>query len=439
MLSLIYPDFIQELLVVALILILALPRRNDFVKRVILTGASTWIIMWFWCDIVLEKNSINLFKMEYVWSMLFYSVLYLCVPLVAIILFFKLTTLVNWIDALYGMTLAYMLQHIGYCMGEAIVGKSSDFISRCLIWIIYLAVVIPLTYYCGKKMAVDRGYEVSLRHAILLLIIVLTLVLVLNWIIRIRFGSISRFFYNAYIVYDITCCVVLLLLQLQQKKELELRAAVIAEQQLRRQLKDQYELSKENIEIINEKSHDLKHQIGLLRGLAGSQEQEALIKSLEEEAIIYDLILQTDNEAINVIFTEKGLLCKKYGIQWTCMLNGASFDFMKTVDIYSLFGNALDNAIEACRKLRDANKKVISVTSRNQSGMLIVEIVNYYEGTLKSQNGKFITSKGDYQNHGFGLSSMRRTVESYGGQMEIITTNNIFRLLMLFPVEDKKL
>lgn len=282
-----------------------------------------------------------------------------------------------------------------------------------------------------------KGYDVSLEQTILLLITVGVLVLALNWIIRVWFAASNRFYYNVYIVYDMACCIVLLMLQLQQKRELELRAEVLAEQQLRRQLKEQYVLSKESIEIINEKSHDLKHQIGLLRSTAGSQEQESLIKSLEEEAIIYDLSLQTDNEAVNVVFTEKGLLCKKYGIQWTCMIDGASLDFMTTVDIYTLFGNTLDNAIEASRRLSDIKHRVISASSRNQSGMLTIEIENYYESILQDEKGKFITSKSDSQNHGFGLNSMGRIVARYGGHMAISTDNNIFRLVMMFPRQHK--
>lgn len=282
-----------------------------------------------------------------------------------------------------------------------------------------------------------KGYDVSLEQTILLLITVGVLVLALNWIIRVWFAASNRFYYNVYIVYDMACCIVLLMLQLQQKRELELRAEVLAEQQLRRQLKEQYVLSKESIEIINEKSHDLKHQIGLLRSTAGSQEQESLIKSLEEEAIIYDLSLQTDNEAVNVVFTEKGLLCKKYGIQWTCMIDGASLDFMTTVDIYTLFGNALDNAIEASRRLSDIKHRVISASSRNQSGMLTIEIENYYESILQDEKGKFITSKSDSQNHGFGLNSMGRIVARYDGHMAISTDNNIFRLVMMFPRQHK--
>ncbi len=156
-------------------------------------------------------------------------------------------------------------------------------------------------------------------------------------------------------------------------------------------------------------------------------------KKAFQEAIIYDLTLQTDNEAVNVVFTEKGLLCKKYGIQWTCMIDGSSLDFMSTVDIYTLFGNALDNAIEASRRLSDPKQRVISASSRNQSGMLTIEIENYYEGLLRKENGKLVTSKSDSQNHGYGLNSMNRIVERYGGHMAIFSRDNIFRLVMMFP------
>ena len=68
---------------------------------------------------------------------------------------------------------------------------------------------------------------------------------------------------------------------------------------------------------------------------------------------IYDSMLKTGNEALDVIFAEKSLVCRKNDIKLNCMIDGAKLSFMENTDIYALFGNLMDNAIEAIEKLKD--------------------------------------------------------------------------------------
>ncbi len=295
-----------------------------------------------------------------------------------------------------------------------------------------MALTIPISYWVIKNIRTDRGYEVSLFRAVFLSVIVCILVLVLNWGVRIFVSGISRFFYNACLTYDLVCCIILLVVQIQQKREVALQASVVAERRLREKMKEQYALSKENIDIINRKCHDLKHQISLLREMADTAEKEEILRSLEESVDIYDTSLQTENEALNVVLREKGLLCQENGIQWTCMVDGSLLDFMKTVDLYTLFGNALDNAIEACSKLKDPEKKIISVSLLRRAGLVTVEIENYFDGDLRTEEDRLLTTKEDEHSHGYGVESMRRTVEGYGGRFSYEAKDHVFRVTMVF-------
>ena len=76
---------------------------------------------------------------------------------------------------------------------------------------------------------------------------------------------------------------------------------------------------------------------------------------------IYDSMLKTGNEALDVIFAEKSLLCRKNDIKLNCIIDGAKLSFMETADIYVLFGNLMDNAMEAVEKLSDVDKRIVSV------------------------------------------------------------------------------
>lgn len=114
----------------------------------------------------------------------------------------------------------------------------------------------------------------------------------------------------------------------------------------------QYEITSDTIENINRKCHDLKYQIHNLSDITDETEKREYLQELERDIMIYDVSLQTGNRALDVVLMEKGLFCKNHEIQWSCMVDGSRMNFMKAEDIYGIFGNALDNAIEAVSRLR---------------------------------------------------------------------------------------
>ena len=167
--------------------------------------------------------------------------------------------------------------------------------------------------------------------------------------------------------------------------------------------------------------------------MPANEESEDFLTKLERDVTIYDNTMQTGNEALNIVLTEKGLLCYDQQIQWTCMVDGHLMDFMKTIDVYTLFGNALDNAIEACRKVNDVDCRVISVTVLKRAGVTVVEIENYFDGVLQKYGNQLMTRKTEKSSHGLGMGSMRQIVDTYGGTMKWEAKDQIFCLTMAFP------
>ena len=107
---------------------------------------------------------------------------------------------------------------------------------------------------------------------------------------------------------------------------------------------------------------------------------------------------------------------------------------MGTTDLYVLFGNLLDNAIEAVSKLPDGEVKNIQVSVRRDRGFVIITTENSYTGDLVWSGGRLITSKSDKHNHGFGIRSIERIVHKYGGRYSISTEDQIFTMNIVFPV-----
>jgi sensor histidine kinase regulating citrate/malate metabolism len=111
---------------------------------------------------------------------------------------------------------------------------------------------------------------------------------------------------------------------------------------------------------------------------------------------------------------------------------------MDTIDLYVLFGNLIDNCIEAVSRLPETEVKNVQVTVRREKGFVIITTENGYTGELQWSNGRIRTSKDDQQNHGFGILSIEKIIHKYGGRYSIQTENNIFVMDIVFPVSAEK-
>lgn len=193
-----------------------------------------------------------------------------------------------------------------------------------------------------------------------------------------------------------------------------------------------YELAKENIDLINMKCHDLKHQIHNI----GKNEtlDNKYIKSIEESIMIYDSVIKTGNNALDVSIAEKALICNKNNISLTCMIDGAKLNFIDDSDIYALFGNALDNAIEYLTNFVENEKRFIRIKSKEQNGLYILRVENYLKDKIELENGLPKTIKIDKNFHGFGVKSIKTIVESYKGEFFITQEDNLFSINMIFEL-----
>ena len=108
---------------------------------------------------------------------------------------------------------------------------------------------------------------------------------------------------------------------------------------------------------------------------------------------------------------------------------------MAPSDIYSFFGNALDNAIEATRTIEDPERRNISLNVARRGAMVAVSVENFYATEPQFDGDLPRSTKGDDANHGFGVRSMRSTVERYGGTLHVGTNDGVFYLNALLPAK----
>lgn len=199
--------------------------------------------------------------------------------------------------------------------------------------------------------------------------------------------------------------------------------------QLMKQEKGQFESIKANMDTINMKCHDLKHIISRLEDKLTEDETASLKEAIE----FYDSNIKTGNDVLDIVLCEKALICSKNNIAFSCMADGKLFSFLPPVQMYTLFGNIIDNAIEAVSGLEEPKKKVIALACRKDGDDLLVEEYNYFSGKLELDNGLPVTSKDDTSRHGYGTKSIKYIAEQYGGTMEISTEEDMFFLSVRFP------
>ena len=199
----------------------------------------------------------------------------------------------------------------------------------------------------------------------------------------------------------------------------------------------QYQQSQEAMDIINYKYHDLKHHIMALRTEDNQEKREAYLDQMEEEIRNYEAQNKTGNKVLDTLLTSKNLFCMKNHISMTSVVDGTLFDFMDVMDICSIFGNALDNAIECEKKIKDREKRLIHVSAFAQRNFLIIRFENYCENDLIFDAELPTTTKEDSRFHGYGLKSLRYTVRKYGGEVDINVQDNWFELKILIPMEMK--
>lgn len=234
-------------------------------------------------------------------------------------------------------------------------------------------------------------------------------------------------------------CATLLYLQHEMFKKSALRRELDILNRMQAQQREQYALAKENIALINRKCHDLKHQVKAMRVLFEDEKREAYLKELEQAVGIYEAIAKTGNEVLDTVLTEKSLYCEANSIKAHCVADGRLLDFMDPVDLYTIFGNAMDNAIDSVKKIEQIEKRIIDVLVYQENQFLVIQIINPLEGELAfDEEGLPLTTKANNGYHGFGLKSIRHTVHRYNGFLTVTIENGCFCLRILLPLEQKR-
>lgn len=308
---------------------------------------------------------------------------------------------------------------------------NSGTVIAALVYFDLYVIVYGVSYWImGKRF--NAYADVDLNVALLLFVAAILLIDIVLNAFTVYINAYSKDYELIVCVYNILCCMLAFYIQASMLKVKDMKMEMQSVSDMLRQSQRQYKLQKENIDLINLKCHDLRYQISRLTSGKAIDDEE--LGKISDAISIYDATVKTGNEVLDIILTEKSLICREKGITLTCMADCGAFEFMREGELYALFGNIVDNAIEAVSKLDDVQKRCISLNVRNAGAMISVKAENYYAGEIKfSADGLPLTDKKDKDFHGYGMLSIQTLVHKYGGNMSVAANDGIFRLNIMFP------
>lgn len=362
----------------------------------------------------------------------FTLVLLLCLPLA------RFACEMSWWDALFCCASGYSLQNFSHAVWGTLsvlvlgtgtpVGPLAGALQLLISGLVFAAGYLAVIRHIRTNHLAGAG---DWRMALLLVGVILVNILLDNMIQNLQESSaIGALPFLVLRLTQLFSSALLLALDYEILYSNRMRANVAATRQLIEDQRRQYEVSRETIEAINVRCHDIRHQV---RHLTNRPEDGGeFLRSVSDLISVYDANVRTGNDALDVILTEKSVLCQSRGIALTCTADGAALSFMAEQDVYSLFGNALDNAIDAVEGIGDPERRLIDVTTRQTGRAVCVQVRNFYEGELSFRDGlPETTHEGPL--HGYGMKSLRLIAERYGGELTVSAENGMFRLFVLLP------
>ena len=171
--------------------------------------------------------------------------------------------------------------------------------------------------------------------------------------------------------------------------------------------------------------HDVSKHIRSIEELYKTGEKEQALQYTKEiDTILKPLIPveYSNNPMLNILLADKKQLAESHGICFSVKIQKAGLDFMAPMDVTTLFGNLLENAIEACSRCQ--GEKDIRISVRNYNEMLSIRIENTIEKEVKLQNGRPVRESGD--RGGIGTLNVEHCVEKYGGNVLYRNENGKF-------------
>lgn len=227
--------------------------------------------------------------------------------------------------------------------------------------------------------------------------------------------------------------ILMLMTQMGRRYEMALKTESDAISSLFQRQYEQYKLAIDNSEFLRKEMHDMKHYVLALKNEDDPVRRAEVLEDMEQAIAIQEAFMNTGNQVMDVILTTKSLQCEMKDITLNAMVDGDVLANIHVKDICSLFGNLLDNAIEASQLVEAKDKRLITLSVQKKNQFIVIQCENFSDNHLDSSELPK-TTKEDTLRHGYGLKSIRQVAEKYGGAMTLSENNGWFTVKVILSV-----
>lgn len=236
---------------------------------------------------------------------------------------------------------------------------------------------------------------------------------------------------------DIALTTFTLMLQIFQLCFLAFFESFITNQRLQREqhiqnITNQYRLqsleqNQQCDETVRALNHDIKNHLRAIRQLAAAENNtqlNAYINSLLRDAESDSRLVETGNSLLNGLLADKARQAAQSHIEMDILLDFSNIHFLEDWSLCTIFGNLIDNAIEACQHISDLERRRICIRGGIAANFLQIVFRNTCVGMVALQNGLPLTTKEHPQEHGIGLRNVHSTIKKFDGVLAFDTSES---------------
>ena len=340
--------------------------------------------------------------------------------------------------------LGYICQHIAYNI-YSIIDVSANFEYGVIVSLgmggyalavllqLAIAAMVPFSVWLifGRKINSFSADGIARTNAMFIIISSLAIVIILGSLGAV-FGADNLGVNIVFKCLLIACCILMLILYVNIFEVKEARAERDIVLKLNENEHAHFLKLKQDMELISVKCHDIKHFIAAAGAKGGVD-----LAELSEAVKIYDTAIKTGNDVIDTLLAEQSLHRNANGINLTVIADASPLSFIPVNDMCSLFGNLMENAVEAAEKVPEKDNRLININIRPVAGQVFFCVENSYAEEPVMRGGlPLSTKKSEAGYHGYGIKSVKMIAEKYGGNFTLAAKDGIFRVSILFPLPD---
>lgn len=199
----------------------------------------------------------------------------------------------------------------------------------------------------------------------------------------------------------------------------------------------QYATALHNVSIVNKKCEELEQKIRQMEQYLPEEFQNEARTSIDDALRACDTVVESGNEVLDIVLTEKKLLAETSGTQIHCVADGKLLGFMETVDIYTLFSYALEMAMDEVAGISDENHRLIDLVIHESQNFVVIYFCHPLRHKFERERVRFSGGKNRASLDGFKIMVIYKLLEKYRGMCSSEKKDGFFTMKIVIPLSQK--